>query len=150
MSANLFSVPLQVDDGDPPGYHPSYTRVGPLIGASRLGLSVYEIPPGDSICPYHYEFTEEEWLIVLVGTPTLRTPEGERVLEPWDAVRFAPDESGTHKVSNATNEPVRVGMLSTKAAVGVSVYPDSQKVGVWPPGKLFRLGDAVDYWDGEL
>jgi hypothetical protein len=30
------------------------------------------------------------------------------------------------------------------------VYPDSAKVGAWPPGKLFRLADAVDYWDGEL
>jgi hypothetical protein len=31
----------------------------------------------------------------------------------------------------------------------VSVYPDSNKVGVWPPGKLFRLADAVDYWVDE-
>jgi hypothetical protein len=23
-------------------------------------------------------------------------------------------------------------------------------VGAWPPGKLFRLADAVDYFDGEL
>jgi hypothetical protein len=22
-------------------------------------------------------------------------------------------------------------------------------VGVWPPGKLFRIGDAVDYWADE-
>ena len=32
----------------------------------------------------------------------------------------------------------------------LAVYPDSDKIGIWPPGKLFRLGDAVDYWDGEL
>ena len=31
----------------------------------------------------------------------------------------------------------------------MAVYPDSSKVGFWPPGKLFRLDDAVDYWDGE-
>ena len=28
--------------------------------------------------------------------------------------------------------------------------PDSNKVGVWPLGKLFRIEDAVDYYDGEL
>ena len=32
---------------------------------------------GESVCPYHYELTEEEWLIVLDGRPTLRTPEGD-------------------------------------------------------------------------
>ena len=40
-------------------------------------------------------------------------------------------------------------MLSTKAKTAVVVYPDSGKVGVWPLGKLFRLADEVDYWDGE-
>ena len=41
-------------------------------------------------------------------------------------------------------------MLSTKTETAVAVYPDSDKVGVWPPGKLFRLGDAVEYYDGEV
>ncbi len=150
MSANLFSLSLGIDEGDPEGFRASSARVGPLIGAAALGLSVYELPPGDSICPYHYELTEEEWLIVLTGTPTLRTPEGERELSPWDTVCFPAGEEGAHKVTNRTAEPLRVALLSTKSEVGVSVYPDSGKVGVWPPGKLFRLADAVDYWDGEL
>ena len=42
-----------------------------------------------------------------------------------------------------------MAILSTKPPISVCVYPDSGKVGVWPPGKLFRLGDAVDYWEGE-
>ena len=62
---------------------------------------------------------------------------------------FAPGEGGAHKVTNATGDPLRVAMLSTKPPISVCVYPDSEKVGVWPPGKLFRLGDAVDYWEGE-
>ena len=41
-------------------------------------MTVYELPPGQSICPYHYELGDEEWLIVLAGRPTLRTPEGEQ------------------------------------------------------------------------
>ena len=54
----------------------------------RPGTSVYELPPGQQICPYHYEYPEEEWLIVLQGRPTLRTPEGTETLEPWDVVFF--------------------------------------------------------------
>ena len=52
-------------------------RFGPAIGASRLGGSVYDLPPGQSICPYHYEYPEEEWLLVLEGTATVRHPGGD-------------------------------------------------------------------------
>jgi uncharacterized cupin superfamily protein len=147
---DLFSVELQWDEGDPPGYNVGYKRVGPLLGAQQLGLSVYELPPGNSVCPYHYEPGCEEWLIVLAGRPTLRSPDGEQELEPWDAAFFPPDETGAHKVTNRTDEPVRVAMLSSKAEVGTAVYPDSNKVGVWPPGKLFDLDSAVDYLQGEV
>jgi uncharacterized cupin superfamily protein len=147
---NLFDVALAKDDDDAPGYELSYARVGPLIGAEGLGLSVYELAPGNSICPYHYETGEEEWLIALVGEPTLRTPDGERVLRPWDTAFFPVGEAGAHKVTNNTDVTVRVAMLSNRANPNTSVYPDSQKVGAWPPGKLFRLADAVEYFDGEV
>jgi uncharacterized cupin superfamily protein len=147
---NLFAVGVTKDDDDPDGYNTSYARVGSLVGASELGLSVYELPPGQSICPYHYETGEEEWLIVLVGAPTLRTPQGDRELRPWDTVFFPTGEEGAHKVTNRTDQTLRVAIWSNRTSPNTSVYPDSQKVGAWPPGKLFRLAEAVDYWDGEL
>jgi uncharacterized cupin superfamily protein len=146
---NLFDIEVAKDEDDAPGYELSYVRVGPAVGAEKLGLSVYELPPAQSICPYHYETGEEEWLIVLVGTPTLRTPEGERVLRPWDTAFFAAGDEGAHKVTNNTDETVRVAMWSNRVDPNTSIYPDSEKVGAWPPGKLFRLADAVDYFDGE-
>ena len=147
---NLFTLELQLDVDDAPGYHVAYKRVAPLVGGEQLGLSVYELAPGLSICPYHYENAEEEWLIVLVGRPTLRTPEGERELEPWDCAFFPSGEAGAHKVTNRSDETVRVCIWSNRLAVATSVYPDSEKVGAWPPGKLFRLADAVEYFDGEI
>lgn len=146
---NVFEIELARDEDEPPGYGATYARVGPLVGGGQLGMSVYELDPGLSICPYHYETAEEEWLIVLTGRPTLRTPEGERELEPWDCAFFPTGEEGAHKVTNRTDEPVRVCIWSNRIAVATSVYPDSEKVGAWPPGKLFRLADAVDYFDGE-
>ncbi|MGH3002807.1 MAG: cupin domain-containing protein [Gaiellaceae bacterium] len=149
MSVNLVAVDVARDEGDPPGYDTGYARIGPEVGATSLGMSVYELPPDQSICPYHWEAGDEEWLVVLTGRPTLRTPEGEHELAPWDAVCFPEGPDGAHKVTNRTEQTLRVAILSTKREPGVSVYPDSNKVGVWPPGKLFRLEDAVDYWDGE-
>ena len=64
---NLFEVEVTKDAGDPDGYHASYARIAPLVGGRLLGLSVYELPPGQSICPYHYEIGYEEWLLVLTG-----------------------------------------------------------------------------------
>jgi uncharacterized cupin superfamily protein len=152
--ANLFEIALEADEEDPEGYRASAARVGPLIGASALGLSVYELPPGQSICPYHYEYPEEEWLIVLGGRPTLRDPEGERELEPWDAVCFPAGPAGAHKVTNRTQEQVRVAMLSTKHPTAVAVYPDSGTIGAWSgDGEVkhhFRLADAIDYYEGEV
>jgi len=147
--ANVSEVELEEDNDEPPGYGARYARVGPLIGSEQLGLSVYELAPGLSICPYHYENAEEEWLIVLVGRPTLRTPEGEHDLAPWDCAFFPTGEAGAHKVTNRTDDAVRVCIWSNRIGVATSVYPDSEKVGAWPPGKLFRLADSVEYFDGE-
>jgi uncharacterized cupin superfamily protein len=146
---NLFELEVRHDQADPPGYDVGSVRVGPLVGGELLGLSVYELPPGRSVCPYHYETAEEEWLIVLAGRPTVRTPAGEQDVEEWDTVFFPAGEDGAHKVTNRTDEPVRVAIWANRAHPGTTIYPDSDKLGAWPPGMLFRLGDAVDYYDGE-
>jgi uncharacterized cupin superfamily protein len=147
---DLFAVDVTKDDDDPDGYNTSYVRVGPLIGASNLGLSVYELPPGQSICPYHYEIGFEEWLLVLSGRPTLRVPDGEHELRAWDCVFFPDGPEGAHKVTNRTEETLRVAILSNKGDPGAAVYPDSDKVGIWPLGHLFRKADEVGYWEGEI
>ena len=150
---NLFdgATETPADPNDPLGYACSAVRVGPKIGASKLGMSIYELPAGQAICPYHFEWTDEEWLIVIVGRPTLRSAEGERGLEPgdWSASRWGP----TARTSSATTATrlVRVAILSTKNDVGIAEYPDSDKVGVWANGThyMLRRADHLDYWDGE-
>lgn len=147
---NLFDAELQRDENDPPGYACDYLRTGPLLGATKLALNVFELPPGESLCPYHYENAEEEWIIVLTGRPTLRTPEGERELAPWDCAFCPAGEDGAHKVTNRSDEPARIVIWSNRSHPGTTIYPDSNKVGAWPPGKLFKLDDAVDYYEGEV
>jgi uncharacterized cupin superfamily protein len=156
---NLFGVAVEGDPADPPGYRCRTAELGPTLGAERLGGSVYELDPGDSVCPYHYENTEEEWLLVLTGNPTLRDPGGEHPLEPGDVVCFGKGPDGAHKVTNRSQAPVRILMLSTipetripgsGVPISITVYPDSDKVSVWPPGERFRLGTGVGYWDGEV
>jgi len=150
LPVNLFEVEPEGDESDPPGYRARGVKVGPMIGASALGATVYDLDSGESVCPYHYETGNEEWLIVLTGKPTLRDDEDEEYeLKQWDVVVFPEGPEGAHKVTNRSDEPVRVAILSTKNEPDIAFYPDSGKIGVWPEGKLFRLADAVDYYEGE-
>jgi uncharacterized cupin superfamily protein len=151
---NLFNG--ETDTGpsgdEPPGYELTRAvRVGKKIGATQLGMSIYELPPGQAICPYHFEWTDEEWLIVLDGTPLVRTPEGETTLQTGDTICFPAGPAGAHSVKNAGDGTVRVAILSTKNAPGIAEYPDSDKVGVWVEDThyMLRRSEQLDYWDGE-
>ena len=110
---------------------------------------MYDLPPGQSAFPYHYELGREEWLLVLAGRPTLRDPDGEHELEPGDLVFLPEGEEGAHKVTNTGEGVARIAMLSNKDEPSIAFYPDSGKIGFWPDGKIFRLADEVDYYDGE-
>jgi uncharacterized cupin superfamily protein len=150
---NVFSAEAKYEPDDPEGYRSGMARFGESIGASDLGGSVYELPPGQSVCPYHYEHGDEEWLIALSGQVTVRHPDGEDVLQPGDAVCFPAGPSGAHKVINRSTEAVRVLMLSTMNLPAVAVYPDSGKIGVFTEGGadnvMVRRADGVGYWEGE-
>ena len=150
---NLHAPQLGYDDTDPDGYRAGMDRFGNRIGARRIGGSVYELPPGQSVCPYHYEFGDEEWLIVLEGHPTIRHPGGEDELRPGDTVCFPEGPEGAHKVSNHGDETARVLMLSTRRLPSAAVYPDSDKIGIWSgfgaPEGLYRRESTVDYYDRE-
>ena len=67
---------------------------------------------------------------MIAGTPTLRTPVGERILQPWDVAYFVRGPAGTHGLRNDTEEPARVVFFSTVSDPEVAVYPDEDKVGV--------------------
>ena len=123
----------------PEGYRRNSTRVGATLGATRTGLSVYELPPGQAISPYHYEEPEEEWLLVVSGTPTLRHPGGEEQLEPWDS-SSSPPALPERTSCGTTASPLPALRCSPRrgATVGAVVYPDSDMVWMW------TADDAVD------
>ncbi|MCW2981749.1 MAG: Cupin 2 conserved barrel domain protein [Solirubrobacterales bacterium] len=150
---NIGTPEFTWDDSDPEGFRAGMARLGGLLGAKETGISVYELPPGQSICPYHYECGEEEWLLVLSGNPSLRSPGGEERLAPWDVACFPRGPEGAHAVRNDTAETARVLMFSTVVTPTATVYPDSDKVGVWTGDKetdvVVRRSSRVGYYDGE-
>jgi uncharacterized cupin superfamily protein len=150
---NLHSATTEIDGDEPDGYRSGANRFGKQIGARTIGGTIYDLEPGQSVCPYHYEYGDEEWLIVLTGRPIVRDPSGETQLEPGDTVCFPAGPEGAHKVTNAPDaaDDVRVLMISTLNEPSVAVYPDSDKLGVFVGDyRLMVKRDAgVDYWEGE-
>jgi uncharacterized cupin superfamily protein len=128
---NLAAIGCEPRPQLPDGFRRNSTRIGAAVGAARTGLSVYELPPGQAIGPYHYEDPDEEWLLVVSGTPTLRCPSGEVELEPWDLVFFPAGSAGAHLVRNQSKSPARVAMFSSISTVGAVVYPDSDMIQIF-------------------
>jgi uncharacterized cupin superfamily protein len=148
---NVHEQQFDYDDTDPPGYRAGMARIGAAAGGKDLIIKQFEIPPGTALCPYHYEY-EEEWLLVLEGTATVRTPEGEQPAPRGALMCFPAGPAGAHKVVNAGDERVLALMWSSAREPAVAVYPDSDKLGVWAGEDhvLLRRSDGhVEYYDGE-
>jgi uncharacterized cupin superfamily protein len=149
---NIFDAQFQHDEDDPEGYSSGYVKLAPEIGAKTMAGTIYDLPPGNSNCPFHYE-SDEEWLLVLEGTLTVRHADGEDELHRGDLVCFAAGPDGVHKLTNRGSEDVRMLIVSTANMPAVAVYPDSDKIGVFTEGRrdnvMVRRSSDVDYWDGE-
>jgi uncharacterized cupin superfamily protein len=126
--------------------------VAAAVGSTATLMYVYDLAPGQGSSPYHYEY-DEEWLLVVEGTIVVRTPDGEHTLERGDIAWFAPGPAGAHKVMNRSGSPARTLMFSAARAPAVSVYPDSDTIGVWPGNEadslVFRRDTAVPWAHGE-
>jgi len=150
---NIAEPDFTYDPEDPDGFRAGMLRFGPQLGAEQTGASVYELPAGEALCPYHYEHGEEEWVLVLQGSPSVRTPEGTETLAPFDVVFFPRGPEGAHQIRNDSDAAARVLMFSSILYPSVSVYPDSDKIGVWTTGKVDNViverSSGVDYYLGE-
>jgi uncharacterized cupin superfamily protein len=132
--------------------NPGRIDVSRAVGSEVTAMYIYDLAPGRSSSPYHYEY-EEEWLLVVDGTIVVRVPDGERVLERGDLVCFPAGPAGAHKLMNRGESTARVMMFSSARVPAVSVYPDSDKIAVWPGDEanelIFKRGTAVPWSEGE-
>jgi uncharacterized cupin superfamily protein len=79
----------------------------------------------------------------------VRRPDGEQQLEQGDLVRFPAGAAGAHKVMNRSGSPARTMMFSIARTPAVSVYPDSDKIGVFtgdPRDDYFLPRSAAVPW----
>lgn len=127
-------------------------------GGEDIGCSLYEIPSGYKSWPYHYHTNNEEAIYVLEGKGKLRQKEETTSLTEGDYIALPVGRDGGHKIINNSDNPLRYLMISTMNEPDITVYPDSEKFGVFvgsPPGSnkqrtlegTYKIKDKVEYWE---
>ncbi len=137
--------------GAPERFGSLWASIHAAIGGENVQGNLIVVPPGVTAAPYHWEASIEEWLLVLAGTPTVRTPEGEQELRRGDVVCFPAGPEGAHQVINRAEEEARIVLLSDFMRPEVIVYPDSGKVMITARGvdTILPISAGTTYWDGE-
>jgi uncharacterized cupin superfamily protein len=118
------------------------------LSSAETAMYLYDVQPGDWL-PYHYEHVEE-WLLVVEGAVVVRVPDGEEELNRGALMRFAAGPDGAHQVKNRGRAKARVLLFSKAALPGISVYPDTDTIGVWPDNDTeyyFKRSAAVSRED---
>jgi uncharacterized cupin superfamily protein len=138
-----------------PGFNCRRARLGRQAGSEKLGLSLWDVPPGEAAYPFHFHLAEEEIVVLLEGRPSLRTPAGWREMEEGEVVCFRVGEDGAHQIVNRTEQPVRFLALSNQQP-DIVVRPDSRSLSVVerrPEGgglsQHFSMDDGAGYFDFE-
>ncbi len=154
MTANIHDPEWDASTDRGP-YRWQRSLLGRRAGSDKLGASLFDVPPGGATFPFHAHHANEELLVVVRGTPTLRTLDGERVLAEGEVVSFPAGRSGAHAIANRSAETVRIMLVSTMIAPDINEFPDSGTLwarsfapGSVPPADgvtaVGRLGDAID------
>ncbi len=130
----------------------------PVVGASGIGCSWYEVPPGKTAFPLHYHCANEEAAFILEGEGTLRLGQERIPVRAGDYIAFPTGPENAHQLINTGAGPLRYLGLSTLLNAEVVGYPDSGKLAAAfrpAPGvphtvrAIFKQGTEVDYYDGE-
>jgi uncharacterized cupin superfamily protein len=126
---NIYEPEFDVEQDAPP-YVWQRARVGRAACCERLGASVFSVPPGATTFPLHAHLHNEELLVVVAGTPTLRTLDGESTLTPGEVIAFPAGRAGAHELRNDSAEPVSLLIVSTMVAPEVNLFPDTGELWV--------------------
>jgi uncharacterized cupin superfamily protein len=153
---NLLDAPL-TDGTRDARYGSKYAAVGELLGLTHLGISYDVIAPGHRICPFHNHHANDEFYVVLEGSGTYRSAQGEYPVKAGDVIGApAGGRDTAHQIINTSDAELRVLVASSMREPDICEYPDSDKFAAMagPQGaRTFRhIGHraaSADYYDGE-
>jgi uncharacterized cupin superfamily protein len=118
----------------------------------RTGLRLSDVLPGKLSAPPHCHSADEEIFVVLDGQGELLLWEDGGVAEhPVRAgsVVCRPPGTGVAHAFRGGEDGLRVLMYGTREPSDLCYYPRSGKVYFVGLGLVARVGETLDYWEGE-
>lgn len=120
--------------------------LGDLFGLSRFGVNLTTLAPGAVSALRHAHATQDEFVYVLEGRPTLHTDAGATLLSPGMCAGFRAGTGDAHRLSNETDARAIYLEIGDRTPGDVVRYPDDDLVAVGTPsGWRFSHKDGTPY-----
>lgn len=126
-----------------------FRQLGEFGGAAHVGVCMETLEPGKQACPAHYHLLEEEHLLILEGSLTLRLGDRTYEMSAGHYVCFPAGQKSAHALINRGTAPCRYLLIGERNPSDVIVYPDSGRVGVRLTGEGYRKSATMEYWDDQ-
>lgn len=126
--------------------------LGRAAGSRRTGLRHAEVLPGKLNAAPHCHSSEEEIFVVLDGEGALLLWEPDGVAEQpvsRGSVVARPPGTGVAHSFRGGESGLTLLMYGTRDPNDICYYPRSGKVFLTGLGLVTRLGEQLDYWEGE-
>jgi len=126
-----------------------YQQLGEYGGSKHIGVCMEELAPGKQACPNHYHHLEEEQMMLLEGSLTLRLGEQTYLMTAGSYVVFPAGQKAGHSLYNHTDAPCRYLLIGERNPHDVIVYPDGNRVSVRLTGEGYNKSATMEYWEAE-
>jgi uncharacterized cupin superfamily protein len=150
------ALPWEVQSSPTGRFHSQCRNISLALGATRnlapekgghpFDLQIRRVAPGAAICPFHLHMAQWELFVFTRGHGFVRSGTERHEVSAGDIVLHPPQIP--HQTMAAPETELECVIIANNPLVDVFHYPDSDKWGMRPPGKFFRLTE-VPYFDGE-
>jgi len=144
------SVPWKSwSEGERFGYRYRHLTSAAIGESYHVGVEIDELPPGKRSASAHYHMHEEEHLLVLEGSCTLRLGEERHHLKAGDYACFPAGQRAGHCLENEGTEVCRLLVIGERCPDEVAVHTDTGAVQIRALGVILDGNATRGYWDGE-
>ncbi len=109
-------------------------RLGDLFGLKNFGVNIVKLQPGAISSLRHYHETQDEFIYVLEGSPTLNTNGESTKLQPGMCAGFKTGTGDAHHLVNKTDEIVLYLEVGDRSPDDKVTYPDEDLKGIFIEG----------------
>ena len=112
-------------------------KLGEHFGLTNFGVNLTQLLPGAASALLHHHTTQDEFIHVLEGSPTLIVGHEEFVLKPGDCYGFPAGTGQGHQLVNRSTAPVTYLEIGDRTPGDLAEYPnDDLKFTQLPDGRM--------------